>query len=286
MTPRAATLAVALTTLPLAGCQGALENFPGIEKYLPKVKFKKFKVNSIDFKKIDTDFVLQIDNPNPLRVALSSFGWNLDLAGSRFLGGNNADGVTIEASRSSNVRIPVSIQFAELIDSVSGLAQQTDTVPFAFRGKMGFNTPLGEVKVPYRAAGDFPVLRAPKIAFQKVRLDNINLLRQSATIAIDLGVSHQQASAIDLSGFDYALKLGGKEVISGLIDNLATVPAGKTKTVSLPVTVNLLAVGTTIAGAIANKGKIDVGLDARLKVQTPFGPVPLAIDETGNLRVE
>ncbi|MCB9679883.1 MAG: LEA type 2 family protein [Alphaproteobacteria bacterium] len=271
----------------VTGCSkdGSILGIPGIERFLPKVSFKKFNVREIDFQHVDTDFVLQVDNPNPLRVAMSSFSWALELGGVKFLSGKNPDGIALEASGSSKIKLPVSVVFTDLVESV-GAMKGKDEVPFQFSGKMGFNTPLGEVALPYQAGGKFPVLHTPKVAFERVRLDNFDLLRQSATIAIDLGISHEQASALNFAGFDYGLTLGDHKILEGVIADLATVQPGTTKTVSLPVTVNLVAVGATIFEAITKGGKVQVGLDAKVDVGTPFGVVPLAIDETGRLSVE
>src|SRR5690606_2121967 len=115
----------------------------------------------------------------------------------------------------------------------------TDGAPYALTTKLGFATPLGEVAVPLRAQGTLPVLRAPKVNFQAVRVDKVNLLNQSATLAIDLGIAHEQATALKFSGFDYALTMSGSRLVEGKIAKLADVPAGKLQKVTLPITVNL-----------------------------------------------
>jgi LEA14-like dessication related protein len=279
-------LTLAVFALPLGGCAKGI-NIPGLnlEQFMPKVKFKRLNVKDVDFQGIDTDFVFTIDNPNPIKVKLASFSYDLDLAGEGFLNGNNASGLALEPRGESKLVFPVSTQFADII-KLAGNLKGKDGVPFAFAGKIGFNTPLGEVKIPFKEDGTFPVVQAPKFAFKGVRVGKLNLLNQSATIEVDLGVSHKGGSAMDFSKFDYSLKFGGKKVIEGLIDDLATVQAGQEKTVTLPVQLNLLTVGTTVVQAITKKSKLDVGLDADLDVKTPFGVIPLHIDETGKLQVK
>lgn len=256
------------------------------QDYAPKVRFHKLQLEKLSFEAIDAVFVLEIDNPYPLGIDLGSFSWALKLAGNDFLSGNDRKGSTISPSATSKLRIPVTLSVMDIVSTVQDLSSAKDTVPFRFSGQVGVKTPVGQLKLPYDARGDMPVLRAPKIGFQKIRLDRIDPLGAKATIAIDLAVSHTAASTLKFSGFDYDLSFGGKKVISGLVKDLAEVAPGKTSTVSLPVTIDLIAVGTTIANAITGGGKVDVGLGAKLTVGTPFGDLPLAIDEKGLLRVE
>lgn len=280
----AALLAVALAS---GSCAkgGGLGDLGVLKDLMPKIRFDRFEVKNLTFEQIDTVFILEIDNPYPVGIDLGSFSWGLQLAGNDFLSGKDKKGSNIEASGTSKLRIPVSLGFQQIFATVTDL-QGKDSVPFRFSGHVGVNTPLGQLKLPYQAKGDMPVIKPPKISFQKIRLDKVDVLGGKATIAVDLGLAHQGAATMLFKAFDYDLTIGGKKVLEGLVDDLAEVPAGKTRTVSLPVTVNLISVGETIFRAITGGGKLDVGLDARLKIGTPFGDLPLSINETGNLRVE
>jgi LEA14-like dessication related protein len=275
-----------LAALTLTGCEkiGSLEGL-GLDQFLPKVVFKRLKVGAIDFQKIDTDFVFAIENPNPIKVKLSSFSYDLDLAGSGLIEGVQNDGLTLEAQGDSKLVFPVRVVWADLFKLVGDLKGK-DAVPFSFRGSIGFNTPLGEIKIPFKDTGEFPVIHLPKFSFQGVRVGKLDLLKQSATVTVDLGVQHDGGSPLALTGFDYNLTFGGKKVIEGVIDELASAKPGESGTISLPVTLNLLQLGATIVEAITQKTKLDVGLDATLAVGTPFGVVPLSIDERGKVDVK
>jgi LEA14-like dessication related protein len=279
--------AVGFVALALAGCpKGGLEGVgDALKAFLPKVRFKALKLRDIDFRHVDTDFVLAVDNPNPIQVGLASFGYQLDLAGQRFLTGNNDKGLKLEARGTSNVVLPLSVTFADVLQ-LAGALGRADDVPFAFSGKLGFATPLGEVKVPWNAKGAFPVLRVPRVRVAGVKLGKLDLLKQSATVEVQLGVAHEQASALTFDAFDYGLSFGGRQVVGGVVARLAEVPPGAEKTISLPVTVNLLQVGATVVDAISKKGKLPVGLEATVQVGTPFGAIPLRIDETGQVTVQ
>lgn len=273
-----------LALVSFAGCKsGALQGI--INQFMPKVKFQDLKVKKIDFKGVETDFVFAVENPNPIKVKLASFAYDLDLGGQNFLSGDQTEGLSLEPRGDSQLVLPVGTNFKDLIALVGGVKAK-DGVPFAFAGDIGFGTPLGPVKVPFKKEGDFPVLQVPKINVKGVRLGKVTPLPPTATINIDLGVAHSGGSKMDFKNFDYALKLGGRPILDGMIQQLASVDPGAQETVSLPVTLKLLEVGATVFESITKKKKVDVGLDANLGVGTPFGVIPLHIDETGKLQIQ
>lgn len=277
-------LATALLLLPLLFTSGC-PKLGALDAFMPKVQFKRLDVKEIDFRHIETDFVFNVSNPNPIRVNLGSFAYDLQLGGERLIQGNDTDGLALKASGDSKMTFPVNVVFMDLIKLVGGVTGK-DTVPFAFKGSFGFNTPLGQIKIPFREEGNFPVLQAPKIAFKGVTVGKLDLLRQTATLTLNLGVSHQGGKPVGLSGFDYAVKLGGRQVAEGLIAEVDDVPTGAERAIAIPLQINLLQVGATIVEAITRKTKLDVDLDAKLNVRTPFGVVPLSIDEKGQVKVQ
>ena len=90
------------------------------------------------------------------------------------------------------------------------------------------------------------------------------------------------------TALDYELSLSGDSAASGVITDLAEVDGAVTKTVTLPIDINLLHVGSSVVTALTGGGALDVGFDATVDVLTPFReqPIPLSIDETGNLSVD
>lgn len=275
-----------LALLVLAACKGVnLGNLPSLDQFLPKVSFERMEVTGIDFEHVAVDFVLAVDNPNPIGVELASLGWALALDGSPFLDGKGKDRLKIAANGRSSVAIPVSLTYAQLPKAIQSLTGK-DGAPYELSTRLGFATPLGEVAVPLRHKGTLPVIKAPQVSFQAIRVGNLDLMRQSATLSVDLGIAHQAGSALKFSGFDYALTLSDKRLVEGTVARLAEVPPGKTQTVTLPITLNLLTAGTSIVQAITSGGQVAVGLDATVKVGTPFGDIPLSIDETGKLRIQ
>ncbi|MFT7520312.1 MAG: LEA14-like dessication related protein [Kiritimatiellia bacterium] len=273
------TVALALPAiLLLSGCDE-------LQQLVPTVRFDTMRVIAVDFDHIEADFVFQVDNPNPVDIKLASFSYALGLQEIELLRGDADDGLELRAVGASEVVLPASLKWQETWDTVQAV-RGSDDVEFALDGDFGFDTPIGLVDLPYATQGRFPAVRTPKFRYQRVRVVSLQLLKNKATLEVDLGVDNDHGSTIDLSRFDYSLSLGGKRVATGLIDRLGEVPGATEEILTIPVEVDLLGTGSSVIAALTGKGKLNVGLDADVDVDTPFGILPLHVDETGLVQVE
>lgn len=255
-----------------------------IEPFLPTVTFQRFDVQDIDFEDADVDFVFAVNNPNPVEVSLSSFSYAFGLEGVDLLDGDDADGLTLDAVGSSEMALPVHLTWQDAWDTVQAMRGE-DYVDFGLRGNFGFDTPIGEALIPYDEGGDFPALRTPKFSFKKVRVQNIDVFNQTARIEVDLGVANDHASTLLFENFDYDLSLGGRKVATGRMNELGEVLGAEEGEFSIPATVDLLDAGDVVWDALNGRGDLRVGLAATTDVDTPFGILPLAVDESGDVEV-
>jgi len=276
---------VALLLGTLTSC--AALNQLGIDasRYRPTVHFDGFKMRGIDWTKVDLDFKFRINNPNPLNVKMDGFTWALDLAGARALDGVNNQGIQLKANDASHFTLPVSLAF-DRIFKLAGALKGKDKVGFKLAGDFGFNTPIGMLRVPYQEAGDLPVVHKPKIAMAGVRKGKVNLLGGSATMFIDLNISNPEGgSTLNFSAFDYAVQVAGKSAINGMVSNLANVAQGTTQKVSLPINLNLAALGMSVVSALTGGGQLPIALNAKMNVGTPYGPVPMKLAENKSFSI-
>lgn len=269
-----------LLSLTTTGCDGKIPNMAELRKLKPEVNFKDVKVKGITFQNIDTDFIMQVKNPYPVGMKVASNDWSLSLAGSDFLDGSGGK-LNIGANGRSPVKIPIKMAWADAF-RVAGAMKGKDEIPFVFQTRMGFNTPVGEIKVPLRHEGTLPALHVPRVQLNGLKVKGIDLATQTAKLALNLGVESDQGSNISFDAFDYNVKFNGSRVANG---NTRLANIGGSSNLSIPINVNLLELGAGIANAIKTKGNLDVGLGAQINVGTPFGSVPLNIDKAKKLKL-
>jgi LEA14-like dessication related protein len=261
-----------------------------IEQFAPDVRFDRIDVQDINFQEASVDFVFQVDNPNPVQLGLSSFSYNFGMEDVPLFGGDNPDGFQLEALDSSALVLPVSLTWVDTWDAVQA-TRGLDTIGFGLDGHMGFGIPLQrfegeEVRVPYNEGGEFPALRTPRFALGKVKVDRLDLLTQIADITVQFDIDNDHGSTLFFDSFDYRVHLAGNEVGTGLIGSLGQVDGARIDTFALPLSVNLFQLGDAGWQHLVNRTPLDARLSADMDVDTPFGIVPLSINERGNVAVE
>ncbi|MEZ4318951.1 MAG: LEA type 2 family protein [Myxococcota bacterium] len=280
----------AAVLLPLVLVLPGCKKFPDLggiklQEFLPKVKFDRMKVDKVDFQGLDVTFDFDVENPYPVDLRLASFEYDLALEGSEFLQSRSDDGLALKASNTAKVKMPAHLGFAEVIQLVGDLNGKDD-VGFGLRGKFGVDTPAGKIDVPFQEQGKVPMLKAPKIEPKAIRLAELKPLQNRAVLELDLAVTNKAATDVySMKSFAYGIDLSGRRVLTGDLADV-TVPAGATETRTIPISLDLLQLGTSLVTTITQKKPVDVRFDAGLDVHTPLGAIPLNVDETVNLRIQ
>jgi Late embryogenesis abundant protein len=270
-----------LFAMALTGC-ALLEDISKLKELRPEVHFDDLKVDAVNFQGLDGKFVIDVKNPYPAKLNMAGFSWALGLAGSPFLDGVNNKGLLLQKQDSSKVRIPFSVKYADIFNVVKN-AKGKDNVPYSFDTKLTFDTktPLGKITIPVHHDGDLPTLHIPKFNLKALRVAKLDVLKQVATLELDLGLNTDQGSALTFESFNYGIKLAGNDVADGdaVIGALTD-----SKTVTLPINLKLLSLGETVVNAITKKNSpLKVRLTGNAQVKTPFGLVPLNFDEMTDL---
>ena len=256
-----------------------------IKDAAPRVSFKNMKVADIDWDHVDLDFTLAIDNPNPIAVKLTQVSWDVALADKPFTKGGSTDGFELAANGSKPFTFRVGFGYKEVYNLATGL-KGADKVPLRVAGDVGFNTPVGEVKLPYKHESELPTVKAPKVGIGKVKLGKVDLLKQTAAATVEVKLTNPSNANIGMKAFQYDLALTGRNVAGGNVAEIPDVKPGQTEVVELPVKLKLLDLGAEIVDIVKNKKAWDVGLKADAKVGTPFGAIPLKVDTKRSVKPE
>ena len=276
--------------LPLALILTSCQKIPNLDKisdalqpYLPTVSFQDLDLRAIDWEHVEVDLKFNVENPNPLQVKIASFSYDLALEGVHVLEGTQKDGFTLPADDKATLTVPMSLTFSTIRDLLGG-TRGKDELAFALTGKLGFDTPAGVAKIPYTASGDFPVLRTPNISLKKIKVTDLSLLQNNASINVVLDVKNKGAANISFTDFDYTFSLNGGQIASGAVASLGDAATGDS-VVKLPIDLKLTSAASAQLSLFQTGGNSDAALSASFKVGTPFGTLPLSIDEKGNVQV-
>ncbi|HJN75474.1 MAG TPA: LEA type 2 family protein [Myxococcota bacterium] len=264
----------------LTACEG-WEDFE-LDPYLPKVSFQRIDVLAVDWDGVDADFLFDVDNPNPIDVSMARFDYALAFEQVEWLSGDSPDGLVLSAEDSSELALPVSIEFESLFDMVQAVRGQ-DEIGFGLDGSFGFDTPVGPLDVPYDEDGGFPAPRRPGFTMNKLKLKNLNI--SGAELALKLDVDNEHGSNLFFENVDYQIALAGVDIGGGFIDELGSVDGATTETVSIPIEIDFLDAGVALYSVLQGE-KLEVDFQADMDVDTPFGVVPLQVDQLAEIGIE
>lgn len=253
-----------------------------LSAFLPTVRFDRMDVSDIDFEHIDTDFVFAVDNPNPVGAPVDRFSYSLALAGVELLAGDNPEGLELRAADTSEIALPVSLVFESIYDAVTA-ARGDDFVDFGFKGGIGFDSDAGPIDINFDEAGNFPALRIPKIKLGKLHINQFT--GSNLDLGLDIDVDNDHESTLDFQDIGFAMKVAGVNIGSGALSEPLSVEGATSRTVQLPISINVLDAATA-AAAILGGGAVNVEVGVDSNVDTPFGVLPLHMDQTGNVTVQ
>lgn len=244
---------------------------------VPTVAFNSLELTSLDWENISVDFNFDVHNPNAIDVPIQRFNYGLALSGIDILDGDSPDGLDLTAESDSVVKLPVTLSFAGIYDAVEA-SRGVDTLPFNLQGGFGWDTDIGPVDINFDNDGDFPALRIPDIQLGDLGLTSYDA--QQANFDLGLGVDNDHGSTLDFNDVAFNVKFGGVQVAKGKQSTIGSVPGATTDTLELPFSVNYADAAEAILTGDSN---VDFGAD--MDVDTPFGIVPLTIDENGDISI-
>ena len=117
-------------------------------------------------------------------------------------------------------------------------------------------------------------------------MTSLDAWNQVADVKVGVAIDNEHGSTLYFDNVDYDVSLGGNHVASGVFDTLGGVEGATEKIVEMPIQVDLLQAGTSVYEALAGLGNLRVGLQATMDVSTPFGVLPLSVDEKGDVEVQ
>lgn len=262
-------LAAALT---LAGC--ASLDLAGIVKK-PEVTVTGAEIELLTFDEARVRFDVALANPNPVGVSLAGFDYRLTIDGVELLTGAVEKTVSIPARGSSTIPVPVAFRYDALISAVASLTDAAES-PYQMSVGFSFDVPvLGKVRVPGSLKGTIPVIRVPRVRVSGLRLEQLTL--EAASLALSLEIRNPNGFPFTLEAMEYSFDVGGRRWAAGRAAKVEAIDPGSVGRLYLPLRLNLLTAGRTVAEALGKRGPVSFVLDGRTAVSTPLPLLKSAI---------
>lgn len=247
----------------LGGCSLLTE----IQK--PSIVGVKPRIRGLDFKGIEMDFDIDVQNPYPVPLVSPNFDYGFKLQESTLFESAKGTEVNIPSKKTGTVTLPMRFQFKDLYRSVSGLAGASEA-NYELNGTFHFTPWDQAIDLPFSHKGALPIPKPPEISITDLKLSEVSLSR--AKINVDSVIRNPNIFGIDLRNVGYSLKLGEIEIGGLKTETSQEIGAGKEGGLSLSGEVSALStIRTLLKGMDAGKAS----LSPTGSIKTPYGDLSL-----------
>jgi LEA14-like dessication related protein len=243
----------------------------------PNVSVDAVNLRDISLSNLQLDFLLGIDNPNPLGIAMQGLTYNLAIDGKQMFDGVSTERVSVPANGNSQVTLPFAIDFEQLLSGFEDLRNKK-TVSYDLTGKVD----LGLISLPYSKRGEFTLPTLPKLSVSKLKVTGFDLA--GVGLVLGLNVANDNDFALKLSGLTGDFKLAGIPLVKGKSLGGMNIDANNKGQVELALKVAYSKLGDVI-NALRSGQTMPVAFDGAMSVPTLGGERQVPINWNGNVPI-
>ena len=189
--------------LMLAGCATLKEQFRE-----PSIAVKDLQVRSVSLADMQLDFILGIDNPNPMAIAMNGLSYRLELEDRPLFEGKTRDRVKVAANGSSRISLPFTLAYEDILGGFDALANKK-SLNYTLSGKVD----LGLFSLPYSRSGELSLPSLPAVQISRLRVDRFDL--DGVALRLGVTVSNSNNFPLTLSGLSGGIKIADATLVEG-----------------------------------------------------------------------
>jgi LEA14-like dessication related protein len=224
----------------------------------PEVAVQTLKLRNASLDSMQLDFILGIDNPNPLGIAVQGLSYNLKLDGKQLFDGRSNERVSVPANGSSQLTLPFTLDYEELLGGLGALRNKK-TVGYELSGKVD----LGLFSLPYQKRGEFTLPTLPRVRVSRLEVTGFGL--GGVGLVLGLSVANDNDFPLALSGLDGAIALAEIPLVQGRNLGAMNIGARQEGEVALALTVAYSKLGDVI-DALRRAQSLPVAFDGAITV--------------------
>ncbi|MCC6229841.1 MAG: LEA type 2 family protein [Phycisphaerales bacterium] len=234
----------------------------------PSANIVDATLTDLSLEGVTVSLKVDVRNPYPIAVPLTDVEYALSSKRESIVTGVVKNAGSIPARGSKTLDVPLRVKFADVLSAVEGLRLGA-VVPYAVNMKFELDVPGGEkVSIPVTKEGEMPIPNVPDVRVNEVRWDEISVLSAKGLIRLD--VTNTNEFEVGVAKMAYSMSVGGTKVVSGRVSDAASLSAGETETIEIPVKISPASLGLAVMNMLkSNKASYEIVGD--LGLETRFG---------------
>lgn len=191
--------------------------------------------------------------------------------------------LSVPASGSILVNVPVKITYAYLFQAIPGLSAAENFV-CSLTGLFSFVDPRRrETKIPVAATAEFPLFRDWEVRVNPLQVKSLTI--GGAELEVSLSFINPNASSWILRRVAYELEVGGKDVAKGQVKLEDSINPGGEKKVLVPLLVDFFETGESVPAAL-EADETEVSLSGEIEIESKWGRFSLPFASKQKVAVE
>jgi len=250
----------------------------------PKVSLAGAKIESLSFESVGLAFDLDVENPNPITVALAGYDYDFLVDNKSLVSGTQGDRVELAAEKKSVIRVPVRLNYKDIYDVASGLRDR-DEANYQINLGFTFELPvLGEQRIPVAHSGAFPLLKMPSLAVESLKLQGLSVSGADITLAVNL--FNPNGSSFTLKNISYDFAVSGKQWITADMAQEVGVQPKSESLLEFPIHLDFFEIGRSVFGLLTSDAPLNYHLAGNFDVASSLpllGNVKVPFNKQGTI---
>jgi LEA14-like dessication related protein len=249
----------------------------------PKFTFKDVEFKDLNFRGVDLNFKIIVDNPNFVGLTINSFYYQLKIDGEKIADGHEAGITEIKGKDISEITIPITVDFSGLSDSIVTVFQKNE-LEYELTGYLIVDSPVGNLKFNFEDyefyQGTIPIPKIPKIHLQTLNIKEFGVTNIDLELVIDLNNSND--FSFQLKELRYMFLLNQSTVSKAAIKSNNMLLPGEAVEVKIPINLKLANLHKGIINALRQR-RIKYKLFVNLIIDSSRGEIKLPLKEEGDI---
>ncbi len=274
--PAGLIIAAVLATSLLGGCAALNRR--------PRAQIVGVRLHDISLDSATLMFEVELDNPYDAPLPMINVDYALECYEKQFLAGEAELQGTIPARSTRIIAVPARFEYLRLLE-VGRRVKPGSVIPYRAELGLSVDAPiLGKLRLPMRREGRIPVPAPPQVSVVRITWDKFSLRRVGGRVTVEM--VNPNEFPLGVTKVDYSLALGGTKVAgSSLAREVTCQPHGGKATLEIPIGFSPKNLGLALFRLISGRGS-SYRFRGAIVAETPFGPMTLAVDTSGDTEFE
>ena len=234
----------------------------------PKLSMPSFKIDKLDFTKIDLLFSVNVENPNEFELPMPKFDYDYQISNNSFikssLDANKASGAAVAgtamlaAAAATPVVIQLSVNYLDLLQKIVSLVNANEA-PSILSLKGDFGLPAFPDIFNSDTPFSLPILKVPVLNFNGISVKNFNPASflnifnpPNLDFEISLEVDNRNNFAMNVKDLAFNFAINNERLANTKIAGSPQIPANRKTTIPLTFSINPANTALTIVSMITN----------------------------------